>query len=389
MDRWLSGCRPLKKPKIESPRQKKPHGDPETIIAWNVNGLASRAQNNRREMVEAMKSWNVDVIFLGEVHLVAHYEGKNTQRVDDEKVSRTRSKPRRQKDTDKRMNAVDALLRDIGDIYSIPPFYSLANGCTAGTAALLRNGGPIPKQIFYTFETVIKYLHRIENGEKGEISTMSEGSIHHLEGRIILMEFESIWLLHTYTPNNGKSDKSFKRREDWESKLQLFLQELQKFSSKSLVYMGDLNIAPNDVDLSDPDWFRNAHQEPLDERNRGQPGCTPGERQNFQELLKAGNLFDAFRKKNPAPPTDSKSPVPDIKGPYYSWRGNDSAQYGVTGRFFGKGMRIDHALISEELNPRLEECKLLGHGVDRIGFMGSDHCPIFLRLSEQQKEGGN
>ena len=41
-------------------------------------------------------------------------------------------------------------------------------------------------------------------------------------------------------------------------------------------------------------------------------------------------------------------------------------------------MRIDHALVSTGV--AVESCDLLGRGVGRDGFMGSDHCPLRLVL---------
>ena len=58
----------------------------------------------------------------------------------------------------------------------------------------------------------------------------------------------------------------------------------------------------------------------------------------FRELLSEGALVDAFRAKN--------SDV-DIDGPNFSYRG--AAGDGGRGRYYGKGMRIDHALVSVKL----------------------------------------
>ena len=41
-------------------------------------------------------------------------------------------------------------------------------------------------------------------------------------------------------------------------------------------------------------------------------------------------------------------------------------------------MRIDHALVSVKLG--VAACELLGRGAERVGFMGSDHCPLRLVL---------
>ena len=58
------------------------------------------------------------------------------------------------------------------------------------------------------------------------------------------------------------------------------------------------------------------------------------------------------------------------------------------GRYYGKGMRIDHLLVSELLlQPRdgqsawrVKRAAIHGHGFMREGFFGSDHCPMVLEL---------
>ena len=70
----------------------------------------------------------------------------------------------------------------------------------------------------------------------------------------------------------------------------------------------------------------------------------------------------------------------DAQGPTYSWRGHPPVGH-VPARFYGKGMRIDHFLVSTMLFDRVRRCDILGHGRDRVGFMGSDHCPVVLELA--------
>ena len=50
------------------------------------------------------------------------------------------------------------------------------------------------------------------------------------------------------------------------------------------------------------------------------------------------------------------------------------------GRYYGKGMRIDYALVHESLKGAVVRCDVLGRGPMRDGFMGSDHCPLLLEL---------
>ena len=64
----------------------------------------------------------------------------------------------------------------------------------------------------------------------------------------------------------------------------------------------------------------------------------------------------------------------------YSWRGHPPVGH-VPARFYGKGMRIDHFLLSTTLFGRVRRCDIMGRGRDRVGFMGSDHCPVVLELA--------
>ncbi len=91
---------------------------------------------------------------------------------------------------------------------------------------------------------------------------------------------------------------------------------------------------------------------------------------------------------NPAPEDSLKEDIKQhsdelINGNHFTWRGTAGIDVKEAGLFYGKGMRIDYAMVSKSLVERegfvigLEIC---GHGKDRSGFLGSDHSPIILRL---------
>lgn len=139
------------------------------------------------------------------------------------------------------------------------------------------------------------------------------------------------------------------------------------------------NIAPEDSDLSHPnDFRRQIGQElllkaketgiPVEKCNIGQPGCTDAERARFNSILEAGVLVDAFQQLHG-----------DLRSADYafSWRGTT-----------GRGMRIDHCIASVELMPKIKSVSITGHGAQRVGFMGSDHSPVLIQISDE-KEGGD
>ena len=45
-------------------------------------------------------------------------------------------------------------------------------------------------------------------------------------------------------------------------------------------------------------------------------------------------------------------------------------------------MRIDLFMVQRGLEARVEEVCVCGRGADMQGFLGSDHCPVLLRLRE-------
>merc|ERR1712008_426531 len=104
-----------------------------------------------------------------------------------------------------------------------------------------------------------------------------------------------------------------------------------------------------------------------------------GERELFRQILSKAKLVDTYRFLHP-----TESPPP-AESPSYTWRGHPPV-HGSFARYHGRGMRIDHALVSETLMSRVEASEILGHGSERVGFLGSDHAPIKLVVSKDDKE---
>jgi hypothetical protein len=51
-------------------------------------------------------------------------------------------------------------------------------------------------------------------------------------------------------------------------------------------------------------------------------------------------------------------------------------------------MRIDYVLLPSTMLPRLLSSVICGHGRQRHGFLGSDHCPIVARIAAEGAEEG-
>lgn len=112
-----------------------------------------------------------------------------------------------------------------------------------------------------------------------------------------------------------------------------------------LVVTGDMNVAPSDLDVYDPAAFATSTH------------VTPDERGRLEALLAVG-MVDAYRHL-----------FPDDVG--YTW-------WDYRAGHFHKhlGLRIDLALVSQDLAPRLTSC-----GIDRSYRKGpkpSDHAPLLV-----------
>ncbi len=166
---------------------------------------------------------------------------------------------------------------------------------------------------------------------------------HDTEGRLITLEFEDFYLVNSYTPNSQQKLKRLDYRMEWEDDLRAYLKDLDQ--KKPVILCGDLNVAHNEIDLSNPS------------NNRRNPGFSDEERQKMTELLEAG-FIDSFRYF-----------YPDAKDRYSWW------SYRTAARTRNVGWRIDYFIVSEKLKDRMIDADIL----DEV--MGSDHCPVLLELN--------
>jgi exodeoxyribonuclease-3 len=169
---------------------------------------------------------------------------------------------------------------------------------------------------------------------------------HPLEGRVTVAEFDSFFLVCTYVPNSGKERFGY-RLNEWDPDLRRFLKDLES-RGKPVVWVGDLNVINQDIDI-----FRL-------KGNEKHAGATPEERKSFHSTLESG-FFDSFRALYPS----------EVK---YSWYSAISKK----SRSNNEGWRIDMAVLSESLRPRLVDSLI------HDNVMGSDHHPIELKLRTVQ-----
>lgn len=165
---------------------------------------------------------------------------------------------------------------------------------------------------------------------------------HDHEGRVITLEFDDFYMITCYTPNSQNELKRLDYRMKWEDDFKSYLKELEK--TKPIVLCGDLNVAHKEIDLKNP------------KTNRMNAGFTDEERAKMTALLEDG-FIDTFRYF-----------YPEDEGRYSWW------SYRFKAREKNAGWRIDYFIVSEALKDRLESADI------HKDIMGSDHCPIELKI---------
>ena len=166
---------------------------------------------------------------------------------------------------------------------------------------------------------------------------------HDQEGRVIAAEFKDFILITVYTPNSGSELKRLDYRQRWDADFLDYLKKMEQ--KKPLIICGDLNVAHKEIDLARPKANYNKSagfmQEEIDGINN----------------IVGADFVDTFRHSKPE----------EVK---YSWW-----SYRAGARERNVGWRIDYFLVSPKLTKRIKEADILND------IMGSDHCPVHLKIS--------
>ncbi len=163
------------------------------------------------------------------------------------------------------------------------------------------------------------------------------------EGRLIVSTHPAFTLIGGYFPNasEGLSRMDYKRSFSRWIRSEI---ERRHSNGERVIVIGDLNVAPEEIDIARPD------------ANRRSPGFTDEEREDFRGYLAAG-VVDAFRERNPG------------KVGQYTWWSTRASS-----RERNVGWRLDLALVSRELDPSVIDV------VHHTKVLSSDHCPISVEL---------
>ena len=155
---------------------------------------------------------------------------------------------------------------------------------------------------------------------------------------------DGIRFASTYVPNGRTLDSP-----EFPRKLEFLDAAAARVRSadRPLIVVGDMNIAPADIDVYDPALFV------------GGTHVTAEERSRLGEMLDAG-MVDAYRELHPG----------EQQFTWWDYRAGNFHK--------GLGLRIDLALVSDDLRDRLVSC-----GIDRNfrkGKKPSDHAPLLIEL---------
>jgi exodeoxyribonuclease-3 len=162
------------------------------------------------------------------------------------------------------------------------------------------------------------------------------------EGRVLIADYGAFVLLNIYFPNG----KASAERLDYKMRFyDAFLEYADRLRAqgKKIIVCGDVNTAHREIDIARP------------RENSKTSGFLPEERAWLDKFLAHG-YADTFRQFDREP------------GRYTFWDVITKA------RERNVGWRIDYFFVSEDVLPQLKDAFIMPE------IMGSDHCPIGIRI---------
>ena len=162
--------------------------------------------------------------------------------------------------------------------------------------------------------------------------------------RILFADFPAAGcaVLNLYVPNGAAVDTDkYQYKLTWLQHVREYISTLRQHHER-LIVTGDFNIAPQDIDVHEPQLWH------------GKVLCSDPERQAFHDLLRGANLLDTFRHLHP----ETRA---------YSWWDYRQAAFRRD-----QGLRIDLVLHASGLQPR--SCVIDKEA--RARERPSDHAPV-------------
>jgi exodeoxyribonuclease-3 len=169
------------------------------------------------------------------------------------------------------------------------------------------------------------------------------------QARVIAATVQGVHVVGVYAPNGQSVDSpAYGYKLEWYGKLNRWLKATFP-AGEPLLVCGDLNVAPDVIDVWDPALFE------------GQTLFTDQERAALKAVQDDNALVDLFRTKHPEP------------GRYSWW---DYRQLGFPKNH---GLRIDHVLVNAPLVARCTAVDIDREA--RKGKLPSDHAPVWAEFS--------
>jgi len=166
--------------------------------------------------------------------------------------------------------------------------------------------------------------------------------------KVEISGFSTLWVFSVYVPNGGQPESDY-----YYYKISFFWR-LKEFFEKNfspqdhIILMGDFNVAPEEIDVYDPEILKESI-------------CfTEKERKAFKAFLGFG-LVDALRLK-----------YPEKSGIFTWW------DYQFSAFNKNQGMRLDHILITSVLIDKLENVWV--EKTPRSWKKPSDHAPVLAEF---------
>ena len=201
--------------------------------------------------------------------------------------------------------------------------------------------------------------HSVYHGEKSYngVAILSKNQPHGVrlslcdevidpQARVLAATIENTRIFSIYAPNGqAVGSPAYDYKLNWYARLR---DCLSKEKTAELIVCGDFNVAPEDVDVHDPDLWRGAIM------------CSDGERTAFRQLCETG-FRDTLRLHHK-------------QGDLFSWW-----DYRMLSFPKNRGLRIDAILASEALAKRCTDA-----GIDREMRKGkepSDHAPVWAEFT--------
>jgi len=167
------------------------------------------------------------------------------------------------------------------------------------------------------------------------------------QARVIAATIDDVRVFSIYAPNGQAiGSPAYEYKLHWYRRLR---DCIANEKSVDVIVCGDFNVAPEDIDVYDPDLWRGAIM------------SSKSERAAFRELCKIG-LCDTLR-------------IHHKEGELYTWW-----DYQMRAFEKNRGLRIDAVLASEEL-----ATKCIAAGIDREMRKGkepSDHAPVWAEFED-------